>query len=124
MVVANGDCSVIYPGVVVKVNGIHCRALLDTGAGSSYASAALLDQIKTCPVRKEVRRIEMMMDVMSLSDQINLRTEVTKVNCGMLLTLDNPNYPDLIKQYDHLNGVTMNDTDTKQELPVHLILGN
>ena len=61
MLVANGDCSVIYPVVVVKVNGIRCRAQLDTGAGSSYASAALLDRIKTRPVRKEVRRIEMIM---------------------------------------------------------------
>ena len=119
----------IYPVVVAKVNGICCRALLDTGAGSSYASAALLDQIKTRPVRKEVRRIEMMMqttrqeievhqvDVTSLSDQFNPRTEVTKVNRGVMLNLDNPSYPDLIKQYDHLDGVIMNDTDTKQELP-------
>jgi hypothetical protein len=34
MLVANGDSSIIYPVVVVKVNGIRCRALLDTGAGS------------------------------------------------------------------------------------------
>ena len=34
---------VIHPVVVVKVNNIMCRALLDTGAGSSYASDALLD---------------------------------------------------------------------------------
>jgi hypothetical protein len=56
-------------------------------------------------------------DVTSLSDQFNPRTEVTKVNRGVMLNLDNPSYPDLIKQYDHLDGVTMNDTDTKQELP-------
>ena len=35
--------AVIYPAVVVKVQGVKCRALLDTGAGSSYASAALLN---------------------------------------------------------------------------------
>ena len=136
MLVANGDSSVIYPVVVVEVNGIRCRALLDTGAGSSYASAALLDRIKTRPVRKEVRRIKMMMqttrqvievhdqvNVMSISGKFNLKAEVTKVNRGVLLNLDNPKYPDLIKQYDHLDGMNMNDTDTKQELPVHLILG-
>jgi hypothetical protein len=38
------------------------------------------------------------------------------------LTLDNPKYPDLIKQYVYPDGVTTNDTYTKQELPVHLIL--
>ena len=31
---------VIYPVVVVEVNGIKCHALLDTGAGSLYASSA------------------------------------------------------------------------------------
>ena len=31
--------SVIYPVVIVKVNGVKCRALLDTGAVSSYISA-------------------------------------------------------------------------------------
>jgi hypothetical protein len=32
--------------VVVRVNGIKCRALLDTGAGSPYASSVLLKRIK------------------------------------------------------------------------------
>ena len=59
----------------------------------------------------------------SISGKFNLKTEVTKVNRGVLLNLDNPKYPDLIRQYDHLDGVNMNDTDTKQELPVHLMLG-
>ena len=36
--------NVTYSVVVVEVEGIKCRALLDTGAGSSYASAALLDR--------------------------------------------------------------------------------
>ena len=37
---------VIHPVVVVKVKNIMCRALLDTGAGSSYTSAALSDRLK------------------------------------------------------------------------------
>ena len=41
---ATGRGSVTYPAVVVSVGGIQCRALLDSGAGSSYASAALLDR--------------------------------------------------------------------------------
>ena len=43
MLDATGKSSVTYPLVVVEVCDIRCRALLDTGAGSSYASAALLD---------------------------------------------------------------------------------
>ena len=36
------DGRVVYPVVVVEVAGVKCRALRDCGAGSSYASAALL----------------------------------------------------------------------------------
>ena len=41
-VTGDHEGSMIYPVVVVVVDGIKCRALLDTGAGSSYASAALV----------------------------------------------------------------------------------
>ena len=53
--------SVIYPVVVVKVNNILCRALLDTDAGSSCASSALLGKLNLRPLRRETKRIEMMM---------------------------------------------------------------
>ena len=35
MLLATGKGAVIYPVVVVDLDGIKCRALLDTGAGSS-----------------------------------------------------------------------------------------
>jgi hypothetical protein len=38
----NENRSVYYPVVVVEVNRIKYRALLDTGAGNSYASSALI----------------------------------------------------------------------------------
>ena len=47
---------VIHPVVVVKVNYIMCRALLDTGTGSSYGSAALLDPLKLKPIKKETKK--------------------------------------------------------------------
>ena len=37
----------MYPVVIVEVCGIKCRALLDTGAGSSYVFAALLDRVSS-----------------------------------------------------------------------------
>ena len=52
---------VIHPVVVLKVNNIMCRALLDTGAGSSYAPAVLLDRLKLKPIKKETKNIDMMM---------------------------------------------------------------
>ena len=40
-----GKSTVIYP-VVVEVQEVKCRALLDTDAGNSNASAALVDSLK------------------------------------------------------------------------------
>ena len=56
----NENRSVCYPVVVVEINGVKCHALLDTGAGSSYASNVLNNQLKIKPVKVEQRRIEMM----------------------------------------------------------------
>lgn len=44
--------SVINPVVIVKASGIKCRAFLDSGAGSSYASAVLLDRLNKRPRRR------------------------------------------------------------------------
>ena len=53
--------SVIYPVAFVKVDSITCRALLDTGAGSTYACAALIKKLSMQTVIKETKWIEMMM---------------------------------------------------------------
>ena len=39
------------------------------------------------------------------------------------LSLDNPDYPEMIKKYDYFRGVRMDEVDEKRALPVHLILG-
>ncbi|KAK3755571.1 hypothetical protein QZH41_005950 [Actinostola sp. cb2023] len=46
-----------------------------------------------------------------------------RVNKQRLLDFDNPRYQDCISNHAHLVGVEMQDTDTKERLPVHLILG-
>ena len=61
--------------------------------------------------------------ISSLTGEFQLRTEVTKVDRGTLLSLENPRYKELVERYDHLKEVTMDDADEKEELPVHLILG-
>ena len=61
MLLATAEGAVIYPVVVVDVDGIKCRALLDTGAGSYYASAALIKRLGKQPSRMEHKRIHMMM---------------------------------------------------------------
>ena len=55
--------AVVYLVVVVDVEGVRCRALLDTRAGSSYASATLFDRIDVRPGRRQLRKIEMMLGV-------------------------------------------------------------
>ncbi len=135
MLVAKGEGKVIYPVVLVKAGGIKCRALLDTGAGSSYASAALLERLNSKPQRREFRKIETMLqtsnkmidihklEVTDVKESFALKTEVTRVERSSLLSLPNPKYKDTIEQFNHLKGVTMEDTDEKEELPIHLILG-
>ena len=59
----------------------------------------------------------------SLSGNFQLESEEKKVNRGVLLNLENPGYKDMVARYDHLKGVTMDNTDVKKELPVHLIHG-
>ena len=131
---AAAEGSVIYPVVVVKVNSITCRALLDTGAGSSYASSALLEKLNIQSVRKETNRIEMMMhstvretnvfedEIKDLSGSFQFKSEVSKVERETLLSLPNPNYEAVLKQHQDLRNI-MNDMDKKIELPIHLVFG-
>ena len=52
------DSPVVYPVVVVEAAGIKCRALIDSGAGSSYASAPLLERIGAKLRHSGMRTIE------------------------------------------------------------------
>lgn len=133
-VTSAGKTAVIHPVVVMKVQGVNCRALLDTRAGSSYASAALLKLLKVRPYQREVRQIEMLgavtkqveifqVQVSSTSGDFCLDTEVTKVNKNQLLSLENPRYEQCLANYAHLRGIEMEDKDSKDIMPVHLILG-
>ena len=126
----------IFPVVVVKVNGVMCRALIDSGAGSSYASANLVDMFGKNPSEVKSQRIHMLMaskttrveiydaEVSSLDENFKTNVKVSKVNKPELLFVKNPNYDQLLRKHDHLRGVTMDDGDTKPQLPIHLILGN
>ena len=124
-----GDGPVVYPVVVVEVAGIKCRALLDSGAGSSYASAALLERIGAKPHHSGLRKIEMMLGASSqvmevyrvklnsVKGNFEMEAEVTKVEEPHLM-IDNSRYKELLK------GVTMDENDGRPCLPVHIILGN
>ena len=51
----------ILPVVMVKVNGIACRALIDIGAGSSYASAQLINHLNIRPCDIKNQQIDMLL---------------------------------------------------------------
>ena len=61
--------------------------------------------------------------ISSLNGKFRLKTEVTKVDCGTLLSLDNPKYGEILQKYTHLERVHLDDDDTKAELSIHIILG-
>ena len=119
------------------MDGITCRALLARGAGSAYASAALIKHLGKQLSRTEHKRIEMMMCSttqkieqydMKISNtctrgKFEMKTTVSKVDKGVQLSIPNPQYNDKIKMFPHPAGVMMDDEDTKPELPMHLILG-
>ena len=99
MMMVTGGGSVIYPVLVIVVNGIECRALLDTGAGSSYASAALVGRLNKRPVRIKHRQIEMMLcsttqkvhsyevKVASVDGKFEMTTRISQVDQSVLLTV-------------------------------------
>ena len=64
------ESNIIYPVVVVLINGTKCRALLDSGAGSSYISSTIANLLRKPPVRKETKLIEMMMNSTSKNIEI------------------------------------------------------
>ena len=61
--------------------------------------------------------------VASVDGKFEMTTKVNKVYKGVLLTVTNPHYEELISKYPHQEGVLMEDNDKKSELPIHLILG-
>ena len=126
---------VIYPVAIVKVNGVKCRALLDTGSGSSYASKGLLDYLKINPTRREIKTIETLANLTTkklkiysvkmqdVNEKHSFNTELNKLVREVFLTLPNPECSKILKKYQYLREVHINDTDEKEQLPVHIVLG-
>ena len=124
-----------HPVVIVKANGVKWRALLDTGATGSYISAFLVTLLKVKVFRSLTRGIKTIMGLVTkrvetydvkISDtqeKCILPVCATKINQRELRTLENPNYPQLRSMYPHLKGVHMEESHTKEILPVHVILG-
>ena len=126
----------IFPVVCVKVDGVECRALIDSGAGSSYASAKLINLLRKKPVEVATKRVDMLMnsqevlletyeaDVEAINADFRMHVNLTKVNKEELLFVDNPRYGEVIKKYPHLHGVEVIEDDVKAQLPIHVVLSS
>ena len=120
--------------LLLKVDGIITRALIDTGAGSSYISAKVGDMLNKKPCETSTKRVEMLMGshltkletydvtVQSLDNTFKTDTKLTKVNKSELLAIDNPHYDAVKAKYSHLAPISVNDNDKKVHLPIHVIL--
>lgn len=125
----------IYLVVVVEVEGIKCRILLDTGVGRSYVFVVFLDRILSIGYKKEVWKIEMLLGVLirevelviivifDVNRKFLMFVEVIKVDKGELFILENLKYREVIERNLYLSGVVMNDVDIKSRLRVYIILG-
>ena len=79
------------------------------------------------PVSKEIKWVEMMLNsttrnieiyketIENLLRTFTMQVEFSKVKRKTLLTLENSHYSSLIKKYQRLKGVVIEDNDQKQE---------
>ena len=100
----------LFPVVIIEVNGIKCRALIDSGAGSSYVSAKLIELLRLKPTDVQTKTIDMLMsskiaklevydlELRSVNHQFSLAVKASKVNKRELLSIKNPNYRTLIEK--------------------------
>jgi hypothetical protein len=121
--------------VLVEIDGVKTHALLDTGSGSSYASSKLISALKKKPIDVKTRRIDMMLSstvtkvelytakLSSIDGKFMREIEVSKVYKPEIMVVKNPNYDRLLATYTHLKGVTIDDGDDREEIPIHVVLG-
>ena len=124
----------VFHVVFLKVDGIITRPLIDTGGGSSCVSTKVGDMLNKKPIEPSTKRVEMLMGsrltkmetyevvVESLDNSFRMDVKLTKVNKSGLLSIDNPHYEKVKAKYCHLGQVNMADKDTKDQLPIHVIL--
>ena len=129
MTAAHVGEKVCHPVDITKVNGVKCRALLDTGATGSYVSAFLVNLLKLKPSRTLTRGIKTIMGLVTkrvetydvkICDTLEkcvLPVCVTKIEQRELLTLESPNYPEMLERYPHLKGVRMEELIQRNSFP-------
>ncbi len=123
----------VFPVVLLKVDGIITRALIDTGAGSSYLSSTVGNLLTKKPCDVSTKRVEMLMGshltrmetysvvVESLDGSFQMDTKLTKVNKNELRSVENPHYEEIKAKYAHLARINLADAEKKDQLPIHVV---
>ena len=131
---ANGMGEGVFPTLLVKVNGVLTRALIDSGANSSYVSSKVVGMLNKKPSQTMTKQVETLMgthfsnlevydvELSSFDGKFKMDVKLTKINKTELLTIPNPHYETMTAAYPHLEQVVITDKDTKDQLPVHVIL--
>ena len=126
----------IFPVVIVKVNGITCRAPIYSGAGSSYISGKLASMLNVKPKKTRTSKTDMLLTskvtnlniyeakVEAVDGDYATDVKFIKVEKGELLNVDNPHYDKLQQEFDHLKQAKFIDVDQKPQLPVHVVMGS
>ena len=129
------DKDVVYPIALVGIDGVKTHALLDTKAGSSYASTKLINALNKKPKEVKTKRIEMMptswttrieiysANIMSLDSKFNMNVELSRVDKAELMSVKNSQFNKLLQRYNYLKGAKLEDRHSGQELPIHVVLG-
>ena len=104
--------SVTYLVLLIKVDGIITyRSLLDTASGSSYVSVSLVNKLSKGPVRRESKKIDMMLytatskiiiydvKIENLQSDFEFKTELNAVDKDVLLTVLYSNYKSMLSVY-------------------------
>lgn len=62
--------------------------------------------------------------ISSIDGKFEMTTQINKVDKGVLLTIPNPKYEQLINRYHQLQQLVTDDNDKSSELLIHVILGS
>ena len=90
--------------------------------------------MKINPTRKEIKTIKTLTNlntkkikiysvkIQDVDEKYSFNTELNKLEREVLLTLPIPKYSKTLKNYPNIREVRINDTDEKEQLPLHFVL--
>ena len=110
MLLTTSSNSVTHPVLVIEVEDIKCRTLINNGVGSSCALSGFINKINKKLCRKEFRTIETLTnsvvrktdtyqcEIKNANQNFKIKIELNKSDKEVLTDLPNPRYQDMNKK--------------------------